>query len=305
MMTGFLLSVLEQGLIFSIVSLGVYITYKILDFPDLSVDGTFPLGAAVTALCLSKGINPLVACFLSVFAGMIGGLITGLLHVKLKITNLLSGILVMIGLYSVNLRIMGKSNISFFKFNTIFTSAKFINSVILIALFAVGVKLVLDLFLKTKMGFMLKAVGDNEQLVTSLGVNKDTIKIIGLMISNGIVAFGGSIMAQHQGYAAVGMGTGIVVIGLAAVILGEAVLKRLKFVRATTMALLGAVLYKLAIGGALRIGLPPSDLKLITAVIVIAVLGANNLSFSFKGRKKEEREVKTIATSKKSIQGLQ
>lgn len=305
MMTGFLLSVLEQGLIFSIVSLGVYITYKILDFPDLSVDGTFPLGAAVTAVCLSKGINPLAACFLSVFAGMIGGLITGLLHVKLKITNLLSGILVMIGLYSVNLRIMGKSNISFFKFNTIFTSAKFINPVILIALFAVGVKLVLDLFLKTKMGFMLKAVGDNEQLVTSLGVNKDTIKIIGLMISNGIVAFGGSIMAQHQGYAAVGMGTGIVVIGLAAVILGEAVLKRLKFVRATTMALLGAVLYKLAIGGALRIGLPPSDLKLITAVIVIAVLGANNLSFSFKGRKKEEREVKTIATSKKSIQGLQ
>ncbi|MCY6369066.1 ABC transporter permease [Clostridium ganghwense] len=304
-MEGFLLSVLEQGLIFAIVSLGVYITYKILDFPDLSVDGTFPLGAAVTALCLSKGINPLVACLFSIFAGMIGGLITGMLHVKLKITNLLSGILVMIALYSVNLRIMGKSNISFFKFNTIFTSAKFINSVILIALFAVGVKLLLDLFLKTKMGFMLKAVGDNEQLVTSLGVNKDTIKIIGLMISNGIVALGGSIMAQHQGYAAVGMGTGTVVIGLAAVILGEAVLKRLKFVRATTMALLGAVLYKLAIGASLRMGLPPSDLKLITAVIVIAVLGTNNLSFSFKGRKKEEREVNTIATSKKSIQGIQ
>lgn len=304
-MSGFLLSVLEQGLIFAIVSLGVYITYKILDFPDLSVDGTFPLGAAVTALCLSKGINPFAACFYSVIAGMLGGLITGLLHVKLKITNLLSGILVMIGLYSVNLRVMGKSNISFFNFNTIFTSAKFVDSVLLIAIFALGVKMILDLFLKTKLGFMLKAVGDNEQLVTSLGVNKDTIKIIGLMISNGIVALGGSIMAQHQGYAAVGMGTGIVVIGLAAVILGEAVLKKLNFVRATTMALLGAVLYKLAVGGALRVGLPPSDLKLITAIIVIAVLGANNVSFSFNRRTREEREVKTVVAGKKSIQSLQ
>ncbi len=304
-MSGFLLSVLEQGLIFAIVSLGVYITYKILDFPDLSVDGTFPLGAAVTALCLSKGINPFAACFYSVIAGMLGGLITGLLHVKLKITNLLSGILVMIGLYSVNLRIMGKSNISFFNFNTIFISAKSINSVLLIAIFAVGVKLLLDVFLKTKMGFMLKAVGDNEQLVTTLGVNKDTIKIIGLMISNGIVALGGSIMAQHQGYAAVGMGTGTVVIGLAAVILGEAVLKKLNFVRATTMALLGAVLYKLAVAGALEVGLPPSDLKLITAIIVIAVLGANNVSFSFNRRSREEREVKTVVASKESIQSLQ
>lgn len=304
-MSGFLLSVLEQGLIFAIVSLGVYITYKILDFPDLSVDGTFPLGAAVTALCLSKGINPFAACFYSVIAGMLGGLITGLLHVKLKITNLLSGILVMIGLYSVNLRIMGKSNISFFNFDTIFTSAEVINSVFLIAIFAVGVKVLLDLFLKTKMGFMLKAVGDNEQLVTTLGVNKDTIKIIGLMISNGIVALGGSIMAQHQGYAAVGMGTGTVVIGLAAVILGEAVLKKLNFVRATTMALLGAVLYKLAVAGALGVGLPPSDLKLITAIIVIAVLGANNVSFSFNTRSREEREVKTVVASKESIQSLQ
>lgn len=304
-MSGFLLSVLEQGLIFAIVSLGVYITYKILDFPDLSVDGTFPLGAAVTALCFSKGINPFAACFYSIIAGMLGGLITGLLHVKLKITNLLSGILVMIGLYSVNLRIMGKSNISFFNFDTIFTAAEVINSVFLIAIFAVGVKVLLDLFLKTKMGFMLKAVGDNEQLVTTLGVNKDTIKVIGLMISNGIVALGGSIMAQHQGYAAVGMGTGTVVIGLAAVILGEAVLKKLNFVRATTMALLGAVLYKLAVAGALGVGLPPSDLKLITAIIVIAVLGANNVSFSFNRRSREEREVKTVVASKESIQSLQ
>ncbi|MCY6959136.1 ABC transporter permease [Clostridium brassicae] len=304
-MAGFLLSVLEQGLIFSIVSLGVYITYKILDFPDLSVDGTFPLGAAVTALCLSKGINPFVACFLSIIAGMLGGMITGLLHVKLKITNLLSGILVMIALYSVNLRVMGKSNVSFFKFNTIFTETKFINSTIVIAIFALVIKLFLDLFLKTKMGFMLKAVGDNEQLVTSLAVDKSTVKVMGLMISNGIVALGGSIMAQQQGYAAVAMGTGTVVIGLASVILGEAVFKKFSFVKATTMALTGAILYKLAIGAALRFGLPPSDLKLMTALIVVVVLGANNASFGFSFGKKEVKGGDIVVRNKESIQSVQ
>ncbi|MCY6485162.1 ABC transporter permease [Clostridium aestuarii] len=304
-MLGFLVNILEQGFIFAIVSLGVYITYKILDFPDLSVDGTFPLGAAVTAVCLSKGVNPFQTCIYSILVGMLGGAITGLLHVKLKITNLLSGILVMIGLYSINLRIMGKSNISFFKFETIFTKVSIISPVVLVGLFAIGVKVVLDLFLKTKLGFMLKAVGDNEQLVTSLGVNKDTVKIVGLMVSNGLVALGGSIMAQHQGYAAVGMGTGTVVIGLAAVILGEAILKNLKFVKATTMALMGAILYKIAIGGSLRIGLPPSDLKFMTAVIVIIVLGTNNVNFNFNRAKREKSEVKTVVANTKSVQSLQ
>lgn len=281
-MMGFLLSVIEQGLIFSIVALGVYITYKILDFPDLSVDGTFPLGAAVTALALANGVNPFVACVLSSVVGMIGGMVTGLLHVKFKITNLLSGILVMIGLYSINLRIMGKSNVSFFKFETIFTQSKILTPLVLIGIFAVVIKILLDLFLKTKLGFMLKVVGDNEQLVTSLGVDKDNVKVIGLMISNGIVALGGSIMAQQQGYAAVTMGTGTVVIGLAAVILGEGIFKKSKHIKATTTALVGAIFYKLAIGLALKAGLPPSDLKLVTALIVIVILGANNFKFSSK-----------------------
>jgi putative tryptophan/tyrosine transport system permease protein len=303
-MASFVIGILEQGLIFAIVSLGVYITYKILDFPDLSVDGTFPLGAAVTALCLSMDINPFLACILSMIAGMLGGIVTGFLHVKLKITNLLSGILVMIGLYSINLRIMGKSNVPFFGFKTIFTVTSFIKPVILIVICAIIVKVLLDIFLKTKIGFLLKAVGDNEQLVTSLGINKDMIKVMGLSISNGLVALAGSIMAQHQGYADAGMGTGTVVTGLAAVILGSSLLKKLKFVKATTMSLLGAVLYKLAVGAALKFGLETTDLKLMTALIVIVVLGANNFKIAI-GLRKDGKERAVVASNKKSIQSIQ
>lgn len=303
-MASFVIGILEQGLIFAIVSLGVYITYKILDFPDLSVDGTFPLGAAVTALCLSMDINPFLACILSMIAGMLGGIVTGFLHVKLKITNLLSGILVMIGLYSINLRIMGKSNVPFFGFKTIFTVTSFINPVILIVICAIIVKVLLDIFLKTKIGFLLKAVGDNEQLVTSLGINKDMIKVMGLSISNGLVALAGSIMAQHQGYADAGMGTGTVVTGLAAVILGSSLLKKLKFVKATTMSLLGAVLYKLAVGAALKFGLETTDLKLMTALIVIVVLGANNFKIDL-GIRRERKGGAVVASNKKSIQSIQ
>ncbi len=274
-MTSFIISTLEQGFIFAIVALGVYITYKILDFPDLSVDATFPLGASITALCLTNGINPLIACILAFLAGMIAGSITGFLHVKLKITNLLSGILVMIGLYSINLRIMGKSSIPLFNVKTVFNIN--LDKVIIIGIIAALVKILLDLFLKTKLGFLLKAVGDNEQLVTSLGVNKNRIKVIGLMVSNGLVALAGSIMAQSQGFSDVGMGAGTVVIGLAAVILGESVLKKVKFIKGTTMALTGAILYKFAISLALRAGLQPNDLKLVTALIVVVILSTNNL----------------------------
>lgn len=302
-MINFIIGILEQGLIFAIVSLGVYITYKILDFPDLSVDGTFPLGAAVTALCLSMDMNPFLACILSMIAGMAAGIITGLLHVKLKITNLLSGILVMIGLYSINLRIMGKSNVPF-GFNTIFTVTRFIKPIILIVICSIMVKVLLDIFLKTKIGFLLKAVGDNEQLVTSLGINKDMIKVMGLSISNGLVALAGSIMAQHQGYADAGMGTGTVVTGLAAVILGSSLLKSLKFVKATTMSLLGAIVYKLAVGAALRFGLETTDLKLMTALIVIVVLGANNFKIAI-GLRKDGKERAVVASNKKSIQSIQ
>jgi putative ABC transport system permease protein len=278
------LGVLEQGLIFSIVAMGVYISYRILDFPDLSVDGTFPLGASVAAICLVNNLNPFIACVLAFLSGALGGAVTGLLHVKFKIANLLSGILVMIGLYSINLRIMGKSNVPLFGKNIIFSGQ--IHSLIVVAIFSVAIKVLLDIFLKTKLGFVLKAVGNNEQLVTLLGVSKDNIKIVGLMISNGLVALSGAIMAQSQGFSDVNMGTGTVVMGLAAVILGEALFKRINFVKATTMAILGSILYKSAIALALKLGLAPTDLKLITAIIVITALTLNNKSFVLKRKLK-------------------
>ncbi|WP_040214339.1 ABC transporter permease [Clostridium polynesiense] len=279
-----LINILEQGLIFSIAALGVYITYKILDFPDLSVDGTFPLGAAVAAACIVRGINPFFASALALISGCLGGLITGILHVKFKITNLMSGILVMIGLYSVNLRIMTKANIPLFGTSTVFSEG--IEPLIIISAFFVIVKLILDLFLNTKLGFLLKAAGDNEQLVTSLGVSKNRVKIIGLMLSNGFVALSGAIMAQQQGFADIGMGTGIVVMGLAAVILGESILKRVKVIKLSTKVVFGAVIYKAVVALALQVGLEPTDLKLITALIVVAALALNNSSISFKAFKK-------------------
>lgn len=293
---GLLINILEQGLIFSVMAIGVYITYRILDFPDLSVEGTFPLGASIAAVCLINGINPFIACLLAFIAGGIGGVITGLLHVKLKITNLLSGILVMIALYSINLRIMGKSNIPLFGKDTIFTSVS--NPIIIIAIFALASKIILDLFLKTKLGFILKATGDNEQLVTSLGVNKDMIKIVGLLISNGLVALSGAIMAQYQGFADVGMGTGIVVMGLAAVIIGESILKKVNIVKGTTMAILGSVIYKAIIAIALELGFQPTDLKLVTVIIVVIALSLNNKNFSFKTRKKAATGGEILATDK-------
>jgi len=295
-----LASVLEQGFIFSIVALGVYITYRILDFPDLSVDGTFPLGAAVAALCLMKNMNPLLSCFLAFISGGVGGAITGLLHVKFKITNLLSGILVMIGLYSINLRIMSRSNVPLFGKNTIF-SGKLAPIVIIIAI-SIFVKIILDLFLRTKIGFALIATGDNEQMVTLLGLNKDNLKILGLVISNGLVALSGAMMAQYQGFSDVNMGTGTVVMGLAAVIMGESILKKVNFIKVSTMAIFGSVLYKAAIAFALKLGLAPTDLKLMTAVIVVAALSLNNFSSGFK--KKSVLGGERIAKNRESLQSI-
>lgn len=282
-MFNFWLGILEQGLIFGIMALGVYISYKILDFPDLSVDGSFPLGAAVTASALTSGTSPAIACVLSLLAGAAAGCITGILHVKLKITNLLSGIIVMTGLYSVNLRIMGKANIPLFNKQTIFTGSN--NTLIVILIFVLLTKYILDFFLDTKMGFLLKATGDNPKLITSLGIDKGKIKILGLAISNALVALSGSIMAQYQSFSDVGMGSGIVVMGLAAIILGEALFKKVSVLKLTTVAVFGAILYKLSVGVALKLGLEPTDLKLITSIIVVCALGLSQNKIKLKIKK--------------------
>ena len=285
------INALEQGLLFALVAMGVYITYKILDLPDLSVDGTFPLGASISAALLINGVNPWISILIATIGGAIAGSITGFLHVKLKISNLMSGILVMMGLYSVNLRIMGKSNIPLFNTNYIFKSTA-VNSIFIILAIVVVVKIILDLFLKTKAGFLLTAVGDNEQVVSSLGVNKNLVKVLGLAISNGLVALAGALTAQHQGFADVTMGTGIVVMGLAAVIIGVSIFGKISFIKATTLSIFGAIIYKLVIAIALWMKLNPNDLKILTAVLVAVALAANNNVFKFK---RKNRDVKSMS----------
>ncbi|QAA35163.1 ABC transporter permease [Clostridium manihotivorum] len=271
-----LLSILEQGLIFSIMAQGVYITYRILDFPDMSVDGTFVLGAAIASLLISKGANPYLATLIAIFGGMAGGSLTAILHIKFNISNILSGILVMLGIYSINLRIMGKPNIPLFNKTTIFTEA--FPKIIIIFLIAIITKILFDIFIKTKLGFLLKATGDNHQLVTSLGFNISTTKLIGLMLSNGFVALSGAIMSQYQGFSDVTMGTGTIIIGLASIIIGESIFKTFSLFKPTTLVILGAVLYRGVIALVLTLGLPPTDLKLITSIIVIVILATHNSS---------------------------
>ena len=286
-----IIDAIEEGLLFSIVSMGVYITYKILDFPDLSVDGTYPLGAAITAVLLINGVNPWLAIIISAVGGAIAGGTTAFLHVKLKISNLMSGILVMIALYSVNLRVMGKSNTPLFSTKTIFKNTN-LKSIFIIIIMVVICKIIIDTFLKTKRGFLLIAVGDNEQVVSSLGVNKNGVKVLGLMISNGLVGMAGAIQAQKYGYADVTMGQGIVVMGLATVVIGITIFGKLSLLKCTTLSILGAIIYRVAIAIALRVNFNPNDLKLITAIIVIIALASNNGIFKFKNKKikREGRE---------------
>ena len=270
----FFISTLEQGLIFAVGALGVYITYTILDFPDLSVDGTFSLGAAITAAFILQGTNPILSLALAFIGGAIGGLVTGILHVKLKITNLLSGILVMIGLYSINLRVMGKANLPMMNKSNIFSSD--ISKVVILVLLVLIIKLLMDLLFKTKFGLILRATGDNETLVTSIGVNKGTVKIIALMLSNGFVALSGAIMAQYQRFSDISMGDGFIVVALASIILGQSVFKKSRLLKGTTVVIIGAFLYKLSVGVALNLGFPSTDLKLITSVIVVISIVMNN-----------------------------
>ena len=273
----FFIGILEQGLIIAIAALGVYITYTILDFPDLSVDGTFSLGAAVSIVAIINNVNPFVSLIFAFIAGALGGLITGILHVKFKITNLLSGILVMIGLYSINLRIMGKANLPIFDKESIFSSE---NKLMIIIIITIIIKIAMDLIFKTKFGFILKATGDNETLVTTLAVSTGKIKIIALMFSNGLVALSGGIMGQYQNFSDISMGTGLVIMALAAIILGQSVFKSERVLKATTIVIIGAILYKLSIGLALKAGFPPTDVKLITSLIVIIAIVMNNNKFS-------------------------
>ena len=299
-MTTIIFGILEEGLVYAIMALGVYITYKILDFPDLSVDGTFPLGAAVTAAGIANGlpfigtISPVAALFISFTVGALAGCITGLIHVKLKVRDLLSGIIVMTALYSINLRIAGKANLPIFSKETIFSNSflsahvpeaasPFIVTIILFVIVMIC-KVLLDAYLQTRSGYLLRAVGDNDVLVTSLAKDKGLVKIVGLAIANGFAALAGSVYCQQKGFFEISIGTGTMVIGLANVIIGTQLLKRVGFIRSTTAVIIGSIVYKACVSialllndlhiGGLDISIPitASDLKLITSVLFLIIL---------------------------------
>ena len=277
-----LLSVLEQGMIYGILALGVYITYKILDFPDLTVDGSFPLGAAVTCILISKGVNPYLTMPVSFLAGALVGMITGLIHVKLKVRDLLSGIIMMTALYTVNLRVAGRANLPIYNQENIFDN-QFVNTIfpaflepyktaIIILIIMILTKYILDWYMNSQSGFMLRAVGDNETIVTSLGVDKGTIKIIGLSIANGLVCLSGCIFANQQRFFDISSGTGTVVIGLASVIIGTSIFKKITFLRVTSSVIIGSLIYKACVAVAIRVIPASSDLKLVTAVLFLVIL---------------------------------
>jgi len=280
-----LIGILEEGLIYAILAMGVLITYRVLDFPDLTVDSSFPLGAAVSAILTVNGVSPVLTLFAAFFAGAVAGLVTGLIHVKCHVRDLLSGIIVMTGLYSVNLRIAGRANLPFFNLDTLFDNA-FVDSfpavlqpwskVLVVLVIVLLVKVLLDLFMNTKAGFLLRAVGDNHTVVTTLACDKGIIKIEGLMIANALVALAGAVMAQKNRVFEISIGTGSMVFGLAAVIIGTNLFKNRQKVNSSTAAIIGSIIYKACVALALSMGLVPQDLKLVTAALFLLILVLGN-----------------------------
>lgn len=284
-MNALIITSLEQGLIFAVLAMGVFITYKILDIADLSVEGTFPFGAFIFAKFISMGINPLLSTILAFCFGTLAGLFTAFLFTKLKIKPLLSGILTMTILYSVNLKVNGKSNIPLFSYGSVFDLGSKLFILVIIVLL---IKIILDLFLKTESGYLLIATGDNESLVRSLGENSNKYKVIGLMLANGLVALSGALMAQVQGFADITMGSSIIVVALASIIIGDTIKKNSNLIKGTTRAILGAVIYKIIGGIAIDLGLNPNDLKAINAIIVIVFLSYNNFATNLLSIRKKD-----------------
>lgn len=283
-----LIGILEQGFIYGIMALGIYISYRILDFPDLSADGTFPLGGAITAALLIKGVNPWLTLLLAFLAGCLAGAFTGFLHVRLKIKDLLAGILTMTALYSVNYRIAGAPNQFLMGEKTIFSIPQSFplyeyRYLIITFVIALAVKFILDWYLSTKSGFLLRSVGDNEGLIVTMAQSPARIKVIGLSLANGLVALSGALNTQKAMQFDITSGTGIMVMGLAAVIIGVTIFKKISFVKLTSGVLFGMVCYKACISIAISSGMQSSDTNLIITVLFIATLLLNSALSKKKG----------------------
>jgi len=279
---GLLTGVLQEGFVYGIMALGIYVTYQVLNFPDLSVEGTFPLGCCVAGVMISAGIDPWLACLAAFVCGAAAGGVTGLLHVKLHITDLLSGILVMTALWSVNLAVTsGSAVLPFYNRPTIYNSGpaalipdsqNSLRALVVAFCFCLLMKVLLDEYLKTKSGLLLRAAGNNQRFVVSLGKDPGNLKILGLMLGNGLAALSGCILCQREESADIYSGTGMIVLGLAAVIVGVNLFSKVKFLRSTTAVVLGAILYRGILVAALQIGLPTNYMKLLMAALLTAVL---------------------------------
>jgi putative ABC transport system permease protein len=307
-----LIASLTIGLILSLLAAGVYISFRIFNMPDITADGSFALGAAVSAILIVKGVNPALATAAGFAAGCVAGLITGILHTRFKINSLLSGILVMTALYSINLHIMGKSNVPMLYETTLMTmasdlftvagdqetirmfgwqipssdAATFIFSLALVVIACV----LLNRFFKTNIGTSMRATGDNPDMIRALGVNTGSMITMGLCLSNGLVALSGSLLAQYQGFADVQMGIGMIVLGLASVIIGEALVGSVGMGITLCGVVMGSLLFRLLIAIALRWGLNPTDLKLITALFVFAALIVPRLATKFKKKERQKSD---------------
>jgi putative ABC transport system permease protein len=302
-----LLSAWTIGLILSLLALGVYISYRVFKFADITADGSITFGAAVAAALLTRGVNPVTASIAAFLAGAAAGLCTGVLHTRFKINQLLSGILVMTALYSINLHVMGSSNVPLLSITTITTyaenlgrwiaghdsatlmgwpvSARDVGSLVLIAAVVLIIATIAWLFFNTSLGSAMRASGDNEQMIRALGVSVENMVVLGLCISNGLVAFAGALLAQYQGFADVQMGIGMIVWGLASVIIGRALIGTDNVGAALIGTIMGSVLFRLIIALALRWGLNPNDLKLVTATFVFAALMLPTFMGKLKGRR--------------------
>ena len=287
-MTNLIISTIAQGLLWALLALGVFITFRILDVADLTVEGSFPMGAAISAVLITMGVNPWVTVIVAGIGGMIAGAVTGWIHTKLKIPALLAGILTMIALYSVNLHIMGKANISLLRMDTVYSAihSTGISNAMALTIIGVAVTIVVGLFLfwffGTELGTSIRATGVNPQMIRAQGVNTDSMIVLGLLLSNGFVAVSGALIAQSQGFADIGMGVGTIVIGLASVIIGEvlftssSIVRKLfgnsSFVLSLVAVVFGSIIYRIVIATVLYLGMPPNDLKLFTAILVALAL---------------------------------
>lgn len=313
---------IESGIIYAIMALGVYLTFRILDFPDLTAEGSFVTGASVASISIVNGIPPITATILAAISGVIAGFMTGILHTKGKINALLSGILMMTALYSINLRIMGQPTLSLLNEATVFTQLESLwnrigldavlnnllsflgiqqvpgtwSVLISMIMFVLIIKLVTDFYLKTEVGLALRAIGDNKRMIRSFSANTDRLIIAGVGISNGLIALAGGLIAQLGGFADVNMGIGMIVIGLASVIIGEALFGTKTVIRATLAVIIGAVIYRMIVTLALRADfLETGDMKMITAFIVIVALVTPNIINSTKEKRRRLKKRELLA----------